>query len=201
MHPLAGVCWAALALLVVAGAPKVLDPLDTARALRLAGLRIPLVVVRIFGGVEAGLGVVALVTGNRALLAVAALSYLGFAVFIAHALRSGTPVASCGCFAKADTPPTRTHLVIDLLFALALGAAAVTGGTGLLDSWNSAGAGVTVLTVGFAAMAAWFAYLAMAVLPTSLARPVTPESVRRTPASPGQSRATTQIPLSGRTSA
>ncbi len=181
MSPLAGPVWAALALLVVAGAPKVLRPYDTMRALRKAGLRVPAFAIRIGGAAEAVLGVAALASGNRVLLALAAVSYLGFAGFVVHALRSDSPLASCGCFGKADTPPTRLHLAIVAFLAFCLAVTAITGGTGLFAGDRLS---LTLTTAGFAAILCWFCYLAMAVLPRSLTRPRNPGEVTRIPTHP-----------------
>lgn len=174
MNLLAGPAWAALALLVIAGAPKVVKPYDLMRALRLAGLRVPHVVVRVFGAVEALIGVVGLLTGNRLLLALAALSYLGFAGFVGYALTRKTPLSSCGCFGKADTPPTRLHVVVVATFALLLGVTAVGSGPAGLIPMLGSEPGVALATLGYAALICWFAYLALAVLPTTYATPTVP---------------------------
>ena len=67
------------------------------------------------------------------LCALVALSYLLFAAFVVVALRSGAPISSCGCFGKADTPPSVVHVVLDLLFAGVATAAAFTGDVALPD--------------------------------------------------------------------
>src|SRR5690242_16177970 len=154
---------AAALLLVVAGVAKALDPLALVRALRAAGLhvRAPLLArfVRAAAAVEAVVGGVAVVSPSRtAALAVAA-SYAGFTLFVLQALRSGSPLASCGCFGKADTPPTRLHAVITgALAAVALVAA---GRPGLEH-----GFGLTVVTC----VLAYLTYLALAVLPLTAAK-------------------------------
>ena len=116
-------------LLVVGGVAKAVDPLPLARALRAAGLRLrgPVLVqvVRAGAVVEAVTGAVAVVAPSRPAALAVALSYAGFTVFVLGALRSGSPLASCGCFGKADTPPTRTHAIVTgALAVLALVAAA-----------------------------------------------------------------------------
>lgn len=173
MSVLAGPVWAALALLIVAGAPKTRRPYDTMRALRLAGLRVPHLLVRIFGGIEALVGLGALLTGDRVLLAIAALSYLGFAGFVVWALRQDSPLSSCGCFGKADTPPTRLHLVIVLCCAAALAVAAVRAPAevALLDQFV-ASPGVALVAAGFAAVICWLAYIALTLLPAAYVKPV-----------------------------
>ena len=149
---------AAALLLVVAGVAKALDPLTLVRALRAAGLtvRAPLLArfVRAGAALEAVIGGVAVVSPSRtAALAVAA-SYAGFTLFVLQALRSGSPLASCGCFGKADTPPTRLHALIT--GALAVFALVAAGRPGLEH-----GVALTVVTC----VLAYLTYLALAVLP------------------------------------
>src|SRR5689334_21018951 len=84
-------------LLVVAGASKAVDPVNTVGALRSVGLRTPARVIRLFGATEALLGVATLWTGARPLAALVSLSYAGFSAFLVVALRSGGAVSSCGC--------------------------------------------------------------------------------------------------------
>ena len=67
------------------------------------------------------------------LCALVALSYLAFAGFVVVALRSGSPISSCGCFGKIDTPPSIVHVVLDLAFAGVAAAAAVVGDVALPD--------------------------------------------------------------------
>lgn len=172
MNPLTGPIWAALALLVVAGAPKVTKPFDLQRALRLAGLRVSHPVIRVFGAVEAVIGLLGLLTGHRVLLGLAVLSYLGFAGFVGYALTRATPLSSCGCFGKADTPPTRTHLVVVAALAVCLLIGAVSGAPGVLTA--TGGLGFVLLTLGYSAIICWFGYLVLALMPTAVTRPNSP---------------------------
>jgi hypothetical protein len=149
---------AAALLLVVAGVAKALDPLSLVRALRSAGLavRAPLLsrFVRVAAVLEAVVGGVAIVSPSRtAALAVAA-SYAGFTLFVLQALRTGSPLASCGCFGKADTPPTRLHAIVT--GALALAALMAAGRPGI-----DIGVGLVVVT----GVLAYLTYLVLAVLP------------------------------------
>ncbi len=184
MSLVSGPVWAALALLVVASLPKITQPYDLLRALRLAGVRLPAIFVRLFGAVEAVIGLLGLVSGHPVLLALAALSYLGFAGFVGIALARKTPLSSCGCFGKADSPPTVLHVVIVGGLALCLAVGAFAGGPaiGLLPQLSH-DPGTALVTAGFAALSCWFSYLAMTLLPALGARPaapaitITPESV------------------------
>ena len=158
---------AACALLVVAGVGKALWPGDTARSV-VATVPLPLALVaplvRIGAAAEAVVGIAGLVRPGPWTSGLVALSYLGFAVFVAAVLRSHGPLASCGCFGTPDTPATRTHVVLDL--ALAAAAAAVAAGVPprwlpalLADQpWH----GVPLLLAS--ALVAWLAVLVLARL-------------------------------------
>jgi hypothetical protein len=117
MSVLAGPFVIVSALIVLGGAFKAIDPTDTAYALRSLGLPHAVLLVRAGGAVEVVIGVGALVVGGPVFAALVALSYLAFAGFVLFALRSGSPISSCGCFGKVDTPPSPIHVVIDLLAA------------------------------------------------------------------------------------
>lgn len=102
------------ALLVWSGIRKFADSKPTSGALRAAGLPSSRLSVVGLGSVEVGVGSMALlVSGPASAWAVAAV-YAGFAGFVALALGRRLPIASCGCFGKADTPPTWIHLAINL---------------------------------------------------------------------------------------
>jgi hypothetical protein len=98
------------------------------------------------GEVAVGLGGV--LTGNGIAVAV---SYLAFTTFVVVARLRGGVLSSCGCFGRADTPPTWLHAGV----TAGLAVASVPGRTASLD---------LALLVAAAAVAAT-AYLAMAVLP------------------------------------
>jgi len=134
---LAGPFAIAAALLAIGGAAKAARPRDTAQALTAVGVRVRGVPMRVFvrvgGAVELVIGVGALVTGHAAFAALVAASYLLFAAFVVVALRSGSPISSCGCFGKVDTPPSTVHVVIDVVFAVVAAAAAIVGDVALPD--------------------------------------------------------------------
>ncbi|MFN2521904.1 MAG: MauE/DoxX family redox-associated membrane protein, partial [Mycobacteriales bacterium] len=149
---------AAALLLVVAGVAKALDPLSLVRALRATGLtvRAPLLArwVRAFAVVEAAVGAAAVVVPGRAVAIAVALSYAGFTAFVLRALRSGSSLASCGCFGPNDTPPTRTHAAVTAVLSLLTLAAAT-------DPGVSYGAALFFVT----GVLAYLTYLVLAVLP------------------------------------
>jgi hypothetical protein len=113
-------------LLALAGGLKLVQPASTARALRAMRLPSSLPLVRILGAVEVAIGVAAGVSFVPALLVLLAATYLAFAAFVAAALGAHTPLQSCGCFGRADTPPSAVHLALNVAAALAALAAAVT---------------------------------------------------------------------------
>jgi hypothetical protein len=152
---IAGVLGAAALLLVVAGAAKVADPTRTAGALRALGWPSSPGLVRAGAAAELLLGAAALVVGGPALALLVAASYLGFALFVMAALRSGTPVGTCGCFARADTPPTTAHVVLNAVLAAGAVLAGAVDAPALLDAswaaWLVAAAGAAYALAAFAA--------------------------------------------------
>jgi hypothetical protein len=134
-------------LLLTAGALKLVDPTRTANALAALGWHVPRWAVRGGALAEAVLGAAVLVVGGHVLPALMAASYFGFAWFVAGALRSGTPVGTCACFAQPDTPPRPVHIAIDAGFALATAAGAVAGVDPLLDASLAVVAAAVVVAV------------------------------------------------------
>jgi hypothetical protein len=110
----AGLYTAAVLLLGGAGLSKVRRPADSAVALRAAGLPVTPHRVRALAAVEVVIAVTALVAPGPVPAVLAALSYLAFAVWVAAALRRNLPLASCGCFGRADTPPSWTHVAVNV---------------------------------------------------------------------------------------
>jgi len=164
MHALAGPFLAAAALLVVAGAAKVLDPAPLVRALRSVGLRLSAGAVRAGAVVEAGVGVAAVLTGARPAALLVALSYAAFTGFVLLALARGGVLASCGCFGKQDVPPTRTHAAVTGALAVVAAAVAVRplgDLPGVLAATPGAGVPLLLATAALAAVL----YLALALLP------------------------------------
>ena len=123
----------AAGLLALAGASKALRPSDTATAVRGVGIRVPTWLVRIGGLAELVIGVLALVTGSAVVAALVAASYVVFAVFVTVALVRHLPIATCGCFGKADSPPSLVHVGVDVAAALAAVTIAVDPGLAPID--------------------------------------------------------------------
>ena len=165
MDALAGPYLAATALLVVAGGAKLVDPLPLVRALRSVGLPAPQALVRAGAGLELLVGLTAAVSGARWPAVAVALSYTAFTAFVLVALRRGGVLASCGCFGKADTPPTGTHVAVTGALALVAAAVATRPVGPLTDLLGASPWNGLPLLLATAAVAAT-AYLVLALLPT-----------------------------------
>ena len=164
MDALAGPFLASAALLVVAGAGKLLDPVPLARALRLSGLRVSVPAVRAGAALEVLIGVAAIATGAALAAAAVAVSYAGFTGVVLLGLRRGGVLSSCGCFGAEDTPPTWTHVAVT--GAAALVAAAVTvRPLGPLPALLDGSPGLGVPLLASATAVAVTAYVVLAVLP------------------------------------
>jgi hypothetical protein len=160
---------AAAALVVLAGAPKVLDPTTVLAALRSVGVPAARGPVRALAAVQTAVGAVALLLPGRVTALLLAATYAVFTAFVAVALPRGGVVASCGCFGKADTPPTASHLLVTALFAaVALGVAAAPPAA----PWWGVGAAGAVALAAAAALVAFLAWQVLAVLPTTTAAAV-----------------------------
>lgn len=157
----------ACAVLVVGGSAKVRSPEPTFGAMRAIGVPATTAMVRIMGGVEVVIGIIAGVTGWRLALILVSAAYVGFLAFVAAALRSSTAIRSCGCFGSVDSPPSRIHLVIDAVFAVFTMAAAIEGmpSLGALLAGQPMASVPFVLTVG---ALTYLAFVAMTVVPVRL---------------------------------
>jgi hypothetical protein len=152
------------ALLILGGAPKVVRPGDTVRALARMGLPSARLLVRGGGAVEAAIGLAALLVGGAVPAALVAASYVGFSVVVLRALRSGDALSSCGCFGRPDTPPTRAHVAVTGGLALGAGWAAAASAPALAAIVADApGTGLPLLLL--VAVTTGLAWLALAVLP------------------------------------
>jgi hypothetical protein len=165
----AGPFLAAAGLLVVAGLPKLADPLPLVPALRSAGMPGNRLLVRGFAAAEVAIGVWAVLAPGRLVAGLVAAAYVVFTAFIARVLTRGGVLGSCGCFGKPDTPATRTHLVLTAAAALVAGAVAVDPPA---EAWSAVD-GATLVTAGLAAVIGFLAWQVMAVLPT-----VSPAAIR-----------------------
>lgn len=143
---------AASLLLLAAGAAKVADPTRTAGALAALGWPSSPWLVRTGAGAEAVLGALGLAVGGAVVAGLVATSFVGFAAFAAAALRSGTPVGTCGCFAREDTPPHPRHVAVDALLAAGVAVASAVDPAPLVDA-PAAAWPLAVATAGAAYLA------------------------------------------------
>lgn len=169
---LTGPVLVAAVLLALAAPGKWRRPDDTVRALRAVRLPASRAAVRALAVGELALAAAVVLVPARPVLALLALSYLGFGAFVALALRSGTPLASCGCFGRPDTPPTRVHLGVVLAAALGAAGAVVTGSASLRQVLDAPWVGLPLLAV--VAVGAWLAWASLSLLPQLLAAARTP---------------------------
>lgn len=166
----------AAALLVLAGAQKVLDPTMATGAMR--SLRLPAtdLLVRVGSAAEMVIGTLAIVVGGALWWGLVALSYAAFVVFVLAAMRSGTMIASCGCFGREETPPHPVHVALDALLAGVAIAMMPGNDAPVLDQLaDEPGRGVVVAAL--AALATYLVFAAFVHLPralrTSRRRPAT----------------------------
>jgi hypothetical protein len=165
MDALAGPYLASAALLVAAGGAKLRDPLSLMRALRLSRLPSSRPLVRAVAAGELALGVAAIVTGSAWAAVGVALSYAAFTAFVLVALRRGGALASCGCFGKADTPPTVLHVAVTGALTIVALVVALRPLGPLPDLLSAQpGSGLPLLTA--TAAVAVTTYLVLALLPT-----------------------------------
>jgi len=165
MDALAGPYLASAILLVIAGAAKVRDPLPLVRALRSARLPAPVAAVRLVAGAEVALGLAAALLGGRVTATLVAASYAAFTGFVLLARSRGGVLASCGCFGRADTPPTTGHVVVTGALAL-LAAAVAAAPLGTLADLLAAGPGAGLPLVLATVTVAVLLHGVLALLPT-----------------------------------
>jgi hypothetical protein len=137
MSPAAGPFLVAAFLLVAGGLLKFGRPTDTVNAMTKVGVPATPALVRAGSAFEIVLGGAAFVEGGRLPAALLAASYLAFAVFVLAALLKGTPIASCGCFGRAETPATPLHVVVNVGAAGCGLAVALDPGAGIADVVSS----------------------------------------------------------------
>jgi hypothetical protein len=170
MEAIAGPFTVTASLLALGGVSKLVKPLPTAGAVLAVGLPGTALLrrpanVRLFGAAEAVLGLAAVATGHRALAALVAATYLGFAAFVVAALLSGNHVQTCGCLGETDVPPHWGHLVLNVAAAAVSLLAAATGGVGGLASTVADQPLAGVPFLGLCALSLWFCIVLLTVVP------------------------------------
>jgi hypothetical protein len=162
-----GAVVSAAMLLAAAGAVKAIRPSRTAKALSALGLPESATMVRLGAIAEVAVGLSAL-AGSWLGMTLMAASYLFFSAFVVVALRSSTPISTCGCFGEADTPPTLAHIGVTLSAATVSFTAAIVRHPSLLDVVKHQPAwGLPLLVLS--ATLAFVSYVLMAVAPLARA--------------------------------
>lgn len=174
LSALTGPVLVAAVLLALAAPGKWRRPDDTVLALRAVGLPASRAAVRVLAVGELALATAVVLVPSPPVLALLAVAYLFFGAFVLLALRSGTALATCGCFGRPDTPPTRVHLGVVLAASLAGAGAAVTGSSSLAEVVASPWGGLPLLAA--VAVGAWLAWAALSLLPQLLAAARTPSA-------------------------
>lgn len=168
MEALSGPFVVACALLAAAGAAKVWKPAATAAALESAGLPRSPTLARGLGLAEIAIAIAGLAFGTALAAGAVAAAYLSFAVFVIMMLGRHDRQASCGCFGRDDTPPSVVHLVVNLA-AAAIAVGVVLAPVGSLRSILAGQPLGGATFVVYAALGTYLAYLALTVLPRTLA--------------------------------
>lgn len=167
MPVLAGPALVAAALIVLAGAQKLVEPTMAVGALR--SLRLPgsPMLVRAGSCGEMVIGLMAIVDGGPLWWGLVALSYGAFALFVLAALRAGTMIGSCGCFGREETPPHFLHVGIDVVLAGIAAAMAARSGPELMTALVDE-PGAAVPLVSLSAISIFLLYAAFVYLPRAL---------------------------------
>lgn len=163
---------AAAVLLALAAPGKLRQPLPAVNALRAAGMPASTAAVRVLGIGELGLAGVVLLAPSRAALALLAAAYLAFAGFVAVLRRRGSPLSSCGCFGKPDTPATTTHIAVVSMIAGAVALAAMTTGAASVTEVVGAGPWAGLPLLAAVAVTTGLTWAALSVVPAVAAAKV-----------------------------
>jgi len=167
-------------VLVISGAQKVIDPAPPTQAMRDAG--VPLLPRRgtwsgrVLGVVEALTGLAVITSPWPAAGLWMGTFYLALAGFVVL-LRRRDATAGCGCFGATSAPPTRLHVVSNLLAAAVAVAAALVGMPDIVDVMDegvgiAAPYGVLVLT------GAWLVLVGPSYFASATSPPTHPAGVR-----------------------
>jgi len=163
---LAPVFFLAAGLLVLAGATKIFRPDPTAQALLDAGLPGTLGAARGVGIVEVVVGVSAcVIPAAGGAIALGAL-YLVFAGYLGFLLVARPDAGSCGCAGATPVPPSRLHLVLNLVAGVSGFAYATTAATGLTAWISSLGWAAVPIVFGLL-VAGWLAVIAVTAAPAA----------------------------------
>ena len=108
---------AAAVLLLIAGAAKLVRPQPTVELVTDLGLPAPRAAIMALGLFEVSVAVVALAFDDVGPAVAVGGLYVVFGVVVVRSLSLGA--TSCGCFGRAETPPSWLHVVGNFGFAIA----------------------------------------------------------------------------------
>jgi uncharacterized membrane protein YphA (DoxX/SURF4 family) len=151
-------------LLLAAGLAKGRDPVPTEQALAALGWPSRPPLVRLLAVAEIVIAIGTLLGPVRWFGAALGLLHIGFAVFVVGALARDTPLSSCGCFGRADTPPTPVHVVANAVIAAVALLAAAADAPSPYSEWGRA-LGPSAASLALSVATAAVGYLVLAVLP------------------------------------
>ena len=167
MLSLSGPYLAITALLALGGVLKVTRPTETTTALEALALPAHHWLVRVLGVAEITIGGLAFFSATALFSVLTSLAYLTFAGFVALARHSSTPVQSCGCFGKAETPPSVIHIVFNLAAATVAGLIAIRPIPVLNELLaGQPNSGITLLAL--VALMVYLVYVSLTILPQTL---------------------------------
>lgn len=170
MLSFAGPYFVIAAILALGGLMKIVRPIDTSNALEAVKLPANTGLVRVMGMLEMTVGATAIATGSRNAAILVAAAYLAFTGFVVYAKSEGTPIQSCGCFGRAETPPSLAHIVINLFSAAIAGLIAwqpLSPVTEILADQPGLGIPLVMLV----AVGVYLVYVALTALPVALRAP------------------------------
>jgi hypothetical protein len=157
------------ALLVIAGAHKLLRPQAARESLALAGVRAPRLAVRALGVGEASLGTVGAVRPGVLPGTLVAVAYAAFCGFVALLLARGAGDAvDCGCFGAGEHTAGWLHVALNALACGIAAASAVLGAHGLVWILGRSPLIAPSLVIGLLS-ATYGAYLAYTLVPRAWA--------------------------------
>jgi hypothetical protein len=151
----------ALGLLGASGVAKLVDPEPTTGALRAARLPASNRLTRLLATVEIVVAIAALSVGGPSVLGAAVL-YTGFGLFTFGALTRRFPLQSCGCFGRADTPPSSLHIAFNVVAAIGLFSLSIVGRSPI--DWTLPAVELS-LFAGFSVIGVGASYLLLTQLP------------------------------------
>ncbi len=164
MPALTGPFTVSILLLLLAGAFKIWQPTATSNAMSATGLPGNDGFTRLLGAAEIAIGLAALLVGGLMPALLMGGAYVGFTAFVAVALRRELAIQSCGCFGKADTPPSWAHVAVNASAAAVALIFGLTATEPVGVYLTQADAGTLVLAI---LVATYLVYVLLAVLPAA----------------------------------